>query len=102
MRIILRVLLKHRFYAKLSKCAFNRSEVTFLDFVVDRNGIKMKQSRIEAIADWSIPECAKDILVFLGFAEFYRRFVKGFSQVAAPFIDLTKDAKKKKVKQSFV
>ena len=101
-RMILRALLKHRFYAKLSKCAFNRSEVIFLNFVIDRDDIKMEQSRIEAIADWSISKCAKNILVFLSFAEFYRRFVKGFSQVAAPLIDLIKDAKKGKAKQSFV
>ena len=101
-RMVLRALLEHRLYAKLSKCAFNRSEVTFLGFVVGRDGIKMEQSRIEAIADWPIPECAKDILVFLGFAGFYRRFVKGFSQVAAPLTDLTKGAKKGEAKQPFV
>ena len=62
----------------------------------------MEQSRIEVIADWPIPECAKDVLVFLGFAGFYRRFVKGFSQVAAPLTDLTKGAKKGVAKQPFV
>ena len=50
-RMILRVLLKHRFYAKLFKCTFNRSEITFLSFVIGKNDIKMKQSRIEAIVD---------------------------------------------------
>ena len=48
-RKVLRALLKYRLYAKLSKCAFNRSEVTFLGFVVGRRSIQMKQSRIDAI-----------------------------------------------------
>ena len=51
MRIILQVLLKHKFYAKLFKCAFNRSEIIFLNFVIDRNNIKMKQLRIKVIVN---------------------------------------------------
>ena len=101
-RLVLKALLAHRLYAKLSKCAFNRSEVTFLGFVVGKDGIKMEQSRIDAISEWPIPECAKDILVFLGFAGFYRRFVRGFSQIAAPLTDLTKGAKKGVAKAKFV
>ena len=101
-RMILRALLKHKLYAKLFKCAFNRNEIIFLSFVVGKNDIKMKQLRIKVIVDWPIPKCAKNILVFLGFAEFYRRFVKKISQVAAPLTDLIKDAKKRETKQPFV
>ena len=49
--MILRALLKHRLYAKLFKCAFNRSEITFLNFVIGKNDIKMKQLCVKAIAD---------------------------------------------------
>ena len=101
-RKVLRALLEHRLYAKLSKCAFNRSEVTFLGFVVTPRGIQMEQSRIEAITEWPEPESARDILVFLGFAGFYRRFVRGFSQLAAPLTDLTKGAKKGQARPPFV
>lgn len=102
MRKVLRALLEHRLYAKLSKCAFNRSEVTFLGFIVNQRGIQMEQSRIDAITEWSKSESAKDILVFLGFAGFYRRFVKGFSQIAAPLTDLTRGAKKGQIRPPFV
>ena len=102
MRIILRVLLKHKLYAKLFKCTFNRNEIIFLNFVIDRNNIKIKQLRIKTIVNCSISKCAKNILVFLNFAEFYKRFVKEFSQVIASFINLIKSAKKKKIKQFFV
>ncbi len=100
-RKVLRALLEYRLYAKLSKCAFNRSEVTFLGFVVNQRGIQMEQSRIDAITEWPEPESAKDILVFLGFAGFYRRFVKGFSQIAAPLTDLTKGGKKGEARPPF-
>ncbi len=100
-RKVLRALLEYRLYAKLSKCAFNRSEVTFLGFVVGRRGIQMEQSRIDAITSWPEPESAKDILVFLGFAGFYRRFIRGFSQIVAPLTDLTKGARKGAVRPPF-
>ena len=45
-----RALLRYRFYAKLSKCAFNRAKMTFLRFVIEKNDIQMKQSRIDVIA----------------------------------------------------
>ena len=102
MRRVLRALLEHRLYAKLSKCAFNRSEVTFLGFIVNQRGIQIEPSRIEAITEWPKPESARDILVFLGFADFYRQFVQGFSQVAAPLTDLTRRAKKGKTRPPFV
>ena len=94
--IILRVLLKYKLYAKLFKYAFNYSEITFLNFVINKNDIKMKQLRIKAIVDWLISKCAKNILVFLSFVEFYKRFVKEFSQIIASLINLIKNTKKKK------
>ena len=101
-RKVLKALLAYRLYAKLSKCAFNRTEVTFLGFVVGEEGVQMEQSRIEAVAEWPLPQSAKDILVFLGFAGFYRRFVKGFSQIAAPLTDLTRGAKKGAPQKPFI
>ena len=79
MRMILRALLKYRLYAKLSKCVFNRAEITFLRFVIEKNDIQMKQSRIDIIASWFESKFAKNVLIFLNFARFYRRFVKEFS-----------------------
>lgn len=51
MRKVLRALLEHRLYTKFSKCAFNRSEVTFLGFIVNQRNIQIKQSRIKAITE---------------------------------------------------
>lgn len=102
MQRVLRVLLKHCLYAKLLKCAFNYSKITFLGFIVNQRGIQMEPSCIEAITEWPEPESARDIQVFLGFAGFYWRFVLGFLQVAAPLTDLTRGAKKGKTRPLFV
>ena len=51
MRMILQVLLKHKLYAKLFKYTFNRNEIIFLNFVINRNNIKIKQLRIKVIVN---------------------------------------------------
>ena len=93
-KLILKILLTHRLYAKLFKCAFNRNEIIFLNFIINKNDIKMKQSRIDAIFEWFISKYTKNILMFLNFAKFYRKFVRNFSQIITFFIDLTKKTKK--------
>ncbi len=44
----------------------------------------MKEKRIKAVRDWLEPQSVRDIQVFLGFANFYRRFIRNFSRIAAP------------------
>ncbi len=50
----------------------------------------MDPAKIKAIMDWKAPTSAKGVLGFLGFANFYRRFIKGFSQITAPLYGLVK------------
>ena len=101
-RLMLKALLRYRLYVKLKKCEFNKKEIIFFDFVVERNDIQMKRSRIDVIVDWFEFESAKNIMIFLDFAEFYRRFVKEFSQIVTSLTNLTRDAKKKESRFSFV
>ena len=50
----------------------------------------MDPRKVQTIKDWITPKNIKDIQAFVGFANFYRRFVKGFSAIASPLIKLTK------------
>jgi len=50
----------------------------------------MISTKVEAIQAWSTPEKVVDVQSFIGFANFYRRFIKGFSKIAKPLTDLTK------------
>jgi RNase H-like domain found in reverse transcriptase/Reverse transcriptase (RNA-dependent DNA polymerase)/Integrase zinc binding domain/Chromo (CHRromatin Organisation MOdifier) domain/Retroviral aspartyl protease len=75
---------------KLEKCAFDKQEVHFLGFVIGINGISMDPAKVAAIQDWATPKSVFDIQVFLGLANFYRRFVRNYSKIAIPLTTLLK------------
>jgi hypothetical protein len=61
-------------YANLSKCCFYQSQVEFLGYVISQDGVSMDQSRVDAIISWEEPRSFRELQVFLGFCNFYRRF----------------------------
>ena len=77
-------------FLKPSKCQFHVQEVAFLGFIVGPSGVKMDPSKVSAIITWPTPKSIHDIRVFLGLANFYRRFIKRFSRVALPITSLLK------------
>ena len=87
---ILRRLRTNRLFAKLSKCIFHSSSVEFLGFVVSGTGISMAKDKIESITSWPVPAKVRDIQSFLGFVNFYRKFIRSFSSLASPLTELTK------------
>ena len=89
-RWVLDQLRKHFLFANLKKCCFYQDEVRFLGYVVSSKGISMEAERIEVIKDWPEPKSVRDIQVFLGFANFYRRFIQGFNRIAAPLTSMLK------------
>jgi hypothetical protein len=89
---VLSQLQKEGYFAHPGKCQFLKSEVNFLGHVVSRAGVSMQQHKVEAVRTWPALQSVKDVRAFLGLAGFYRRFVKGFSEIARPLTDLTKIA----------
>jgi hypothetical protein len=65
-------------YANTRKCYFHKTEIDFLSFIIDRNGLRMDPSQVEAISEWHNypPKMYHNIQVFLGFCNFYRRDTK--------------------------
>ena len=77
-------------YLKLEKCSFNVSEVEYLGMIVKPGSLAMDPIKVAGIADWPVPSTVKDVRSFLGFTNFYRRFVPHYSDIARPLLDLTK------------
>ena len=81
-------------YASLKKCDFFTTEVEFLGFMVSTNGVAMDQRRVAAIQEWPRPNSYHDFQVFLGFVNFYQRFIHHYSQIAGPLTGLLKESQK--------
>jgi hypothetical protein len=89
LRKALELLRAEKLYGKFSKCEFWLEEVKFLGHVVDKDGIKVDPSKIEAVENWRRPETPTEIRQFLGLAGYYRRFIENFSKIAQPLTLLT-------------
>ena len=76
-------------YAKLKKCEFWLNQVVFLGHVISKDLITVDPNKIEAVVNWDRPTNVSEVRSFLGLAGYYRRFVKGFSRIAAPLTQLT-------------
>jgi hypothetical protein len=88
-RLVLEKLRERGLYAKLEKCLFHQTEMEFLGFIATTDGLKMDPKKVEAIVSWEVPKTVRDVQCFLGFANFYRIFIKYYSQIAAPLTRLT-------------
>ncbi len=83
---------KHSLYSNLKKCRFYQDEMRFLGYTIFYQGIQMEEEQIKAIRDWLKPQSVCDIQVFLGFPNFYWRFIQGFSRLVAPLTSMLKTA----------
>jgi hypothetical protein len=87
---VLRRLRANDLFCKPEKCEFHASEIEYLGYIIKADGISMDQKKVKAILDWPVPKTVKQIQSFLGFANFYRRFVYAYSNITIPLTRLTK------------
>ena len=76
--------------ADIKKCEFDVEEIVFLGVVISGTGLRMDPRKVEAILNWSTPTNLKEVQGFIGFANFYRRFIHEFSKSIRPLVNLTK------------
>ena len=90
LREVFKILREAKLKLKGKKCQFFLQEVSFLGHVVTPDGIKPDPGKIEKILNFKVPTNVKQVQSFLGLASYYRRFIKDFSKIAHPLIELTK------------
>jgi hypothetical protein len=79
---------------QLDKCEFLRKEINYLGHVISENGVAPDPSKIEKVKNYPRPTDIKGIQAFLGFAGYYRRFIKCFAEIAKPLSKLTRKEEK--------
>ncbi|PKU79202.1 RNA-directed DNA polymerase [Dendrobium catenatum] len=89
---IFTVMRQNKLFLNLSKCEIATKQVSFLGFIISAGGVSMDPRKITAIKEWPIPRSLFDIRSFHGLANFYRRFIKGFSIIMAPITDILKQS----------
>ncbi|SJL19037.1 uncharacterized protein ARMOST_22644 [Armillaria ostoyae] len=88
-RRVLELLRKHKLFLKAEKCEFEVLETEYLGVIISEGSICMDPVKLAGIAEWPVPTKKKELQSFLGFANFYRRFIKGYSDIVHPMTRLT-------------
>src|SRR5947209_12166107 len=83
-------LAKYNLVVAIHKSVFHVPEVEFLDYIVNGIGISVSGETMQAIGDWEILKNLRGVRAFIGFTNFYRRFIRNFSSIVRPITDLTK------------
>lgn len=91
LRFVFEQLRKNKLFANPAKCSFAQMELEFAAHRISNGFISMEPGKIQAIRNWKAPSSVSEVRQFIGFANFYRRFIQQFAKIASPLYDLTKE-----------
>ncbi len=89
-KTVLSRLLDNQLYIKAEKCEFHVKQTSFLGYNISHQGVEMDDSKVRAVTDWPQSTTVKELQRFLGFANFYRCFIRNYSLIASPLTSLLK------------
>ncbi|KAL5555888.1 hypothetical protein UlMin_038124 [Ulmus minor] len=90
LKLILEVLENERLYVNQKKCMFRQPRIDYLGHVISGLGVSADLSKVQAMTKWPTPANVRDVRGFLGLTGYYRRFVRGYGELAKPLTDLLK------------
>ena len=93
-KMVLEKLREHDLYLKAKKCEFEKTRIEYLGMIIEEGKITMDTVKLAGIRDWPTPTTVKQVRSFLGFGNFYRKFISHYSDIAKPLNNLTKKDQK--------
>ena len=87
---VLQTIEKYDLFLKPEKCFFAQTSIEYLGLVITEGRVSMDPAKVTGITNWPQPRTLKQLQAFLGFCNFYRRFIQNYSHVARPLFNLTK------------
>ena len=88
---VLDLLQFHNLSLKPENCEFEKTSIEYLGVVISQNSIMMDPAKVAGVLEWPTLTTKKEVQSFLGFVNFYRRFIEGFSHITRPLFNLTKN-----------
>ena len=82
--LVLRRLREHDLYAKMAKCSFDCKQVEYLGYVISSESISMDLAKVQTVLEWQTPRSLRDVQCFLGFTNFYHKFIQNYSKLILP------------------
>ena len=89
-KIALEILRHHKFFVKISKCAFGLQELEYLGHIVTAQGLKVDQGKIQTMLNWPKPTNVSKLRGFLGLTGYYHKFVQNYGLIARPLTNILK------------
>jgi hypothetical protein len=86
--IVLKKLKENDLFLKPEKCEFEQTKVEYLGFIISEGKVQMDPKKVAGIADWPVPTTLRQLRSFLGFGNYYRRFIRHYSNVTKPLNEL--------------
>jgi hypothetical protein len=88
-RLVLDCMCEHKLYLRPEKCEFEKTKIEYLGIIISRDEVEMDLVKISGVTDWPMPSNKKEVQSFVGFVNFYQRFIPGFSHHARALFNLT-------------
>jgi len=87
---VLKRLQENDLYTKAGKYSFEQSSIKYLDIIISENKVQMNEEKLSGVLKWLVPTEVKQVQAFLGFVNFYQRFIENFAKMSKPLSNLTK------------
>jgi Reverse transcriptase (RNA-dependent DNA polymerase) len=86
---ILAKLMEHNLFLKPEKCTFEQPSIEFLGVRITQGEVQMDDTKVEKVRNWRPPTNVTEVRKFLGFTGYYRYFIKDYSKITRPLLQLT-------------